>query len=30
MDPQAAGAIGAAVIATEKVGQQTQASSVSK
>jgi len=30
MDPQAAGAIGAAVIATEKVAQQTQASSVSK
>ncbi len=30
MDPQAAGAIGAAVIATEKVAQQTQAGSVSK
>jgi predicted CoA-substrate-specific enzyme activase len=30
MDPQVAGAIGAALIASEKVAQQTQASSVSK
>jgi activator of 2-hydroxyglutaryl-CoA dehydratase len=30
MDPQVAGAIGAALIASEKVAQQTQASSISK